>query len=256
MTACDTGAPLANEPDLVLRYAEHDDGVIDVYLPAADRRPAPLVVALHGGYWRVAYDRTYLQPFGRSLADAGCAVALPEFRRVGAGGEWPVIGQDVITALATVRDTVRKAAPGAIDQAAPYQLLGHSAGGHLALWAGLQAGHFDCERIIALAPVADLREAARRHLSNDAAAELLGGVPDAVPEAYADADPLTMLPTRIPVTVVHGDADTDVPVELSRALVERHPEIDYLELAGVDHFQPIDPGTAVFRTVVLPLIRR
>lgn len=242
------------QPDAVARYRDGADGVIDVYLPGGDRpRPWPLVVLLHGGFWRAAYDRTHLRPFAAALADHGFAVALPEFRRVGGGGEWPVIGDDVTEALRVIPRMVAAHAESHIDAAAPVTLVGHSAGGHLALWAGLSAGARRVRRIVALAPVSDLPAAANRGLSSGAVAALLGGGPDARPEAYADADPLRGLPSRIPVTVIQGTDDGDVPADLNRPLAHR-PGIRYVELAGVDHYALIDPLTAAWRGTVLPAI--
>jgi acetyl esterase/lipase len=242
------------EPDAVARYRDGADGVIDVYLPGGEtRRPRPLVVLLHGGFWRAAYDRTHLRPFAAALADHGFAAALPEFRRVGGGGEWPVIGNDVNAALRAIPGIVAAHPQWRIDAAAPVTLVGHSAGGHLALWAGLSAGAGRVRRVVALAPVSDLSAAAGRGLGNGAVTDLLGGGPDARPDAYADADPLRDLPSRIPVIVVQGFDDEDVPADLNRPLAHR-PGIRYVELAGVDHYALIDPLTVAWRGTVLPAI--
>ncbi|GAB2813073.1 hypothetical protein GCM10027176_16890 [Actinoallomurus bryophytorum] len=121
----------APPPDLTLAYGPHPDHVIDVRLPPS--RPAPLVVMIHGGFWRAAYDRTHTGPLTSALAAAGYVVAIPEFRRTGQeGGGWPGTFDDVLAALDAV--------PGLL---APYSedapvLLGHSAGGHLAVWVATQ----------------------------------------------------------------------------------------------------------------------
>ena len=75
-------------PDATVRYADHDDAVIDLHLP--DDPPDRLVVLIHGGFWKAEWDRRPTRPFARALADAGCLVATPEYRRVGIGGGWPV----------------------------------------------------------------------------------------------------------------------------------------------------------------------
>lgn len=274
-------------PDAVLRYREGVDGVIDVYRPpgrgsAAERSggDAPhLVVLLHGGFWRARYDRAHLRPLAAECAARGAVVALPEFRRVGGGGEWPVIGLDVEAALAHI---VRELRP-----SRPYTLVGHSAGGHLALWAGLRAGLPGAEppaepapvptagslpvpttgplpvppaelgpvrRIVALAPVSDLYAAASRALGDGAVADLLGGAPRDRAAAYRDADPLRYLPARVPLMIVQGADDADVPAELNRSVAARHPDIAYTELPGVEHLALIDPLSAVCRSVVLPAL--
>jgi acetyl esterase/lipase len=240
-------------PDVVVRYAAHSDGVIDVFLPpnpAEPEQPAPLVVLLHGGFWRQEFDRRHLRPLAGALARHGQAVAVPEFRRVGGAGGWPETGADVEAALASVAALVRSAAPGRVA-ASPYALVGHSAGGHLALWAGLRAGPSRVARIVALAPVADLEAGARTQIGENAVVHLLGGAPEERPGRYAEADALRLLPGDVPVTIVHGTEDRQVPVGMSRAVATRFPELTYVELDGVEHFGLINPLAPPF-----PVLRR
>jgi acetyl esterase/lipase len=250
----------AEPPDLVVRYADHDDGLIDVYLPASlgrPARPSPLIIAVHGGFWRQAFDRRHLRPLAHALAQRGFVVALPEFRRVDGAGGWPMTGYDVEAALAAAPALIEAAAPGRIDAAAACVLTGHSAGGHLAIWAGLRAGRDRARRIVALAPVTDLVYAANHALGSRAAQALMGGSPVDVPAAYVDADARRLLPGAVPVTIVHGTADTQVPVEVSRLVVADHGTddcVEYVELAGVDHFALIDPLSPVFESAVLPAL--
>lgn len=244
-------------PDLVLRYADHADGLIDVFLPPSLGRPsepAPLLVLLHGGFWRQEFDRTHLRPLAAGLVHEGYVVATPEYRRVGGLGGWPATGDDAETALAATARLVDGAATGWIDPSSPALLLGHSAGGHLAMWAGLRAGPTVVRHVVALAPVADLASAARWGLDDEAAQALLGGGPDDVPAAYADADPLRLLPGEVPVTVVQGEDDAQVPVEMNRQVAADYPGVRYVELAGVEHFALIDPLAAAFREHVLPAL--
>lgn len=254
----------------MLRYADRPDAVVDVYLPpssASPSSPCPLVVLLHGGFWRAEYDRTHLRPLAEALRQQDVVVAVPEFRRIGGraaggraagggagGGEWPVIGSDVETALHGLAQRVEEVAPRRVDPGSPYLLAGHSAGGHLALWAGLRSGATRVRRIVALAPVSDLAAAAQLRLGDDAVVELLGGTPRSQPARYTDADPLRLLPGDVPVTLIHGIRDDQVPVSLSRAVASTHPEIDYIELPDVEHFALIDPLSAACRETVLPVL--
>ena len=210
----------AGLPDAVLRYADHDDGVVDVHLPAGPTRPRPLVFYVHGGFWRQRWDRTHARPLAEALAARGHVVALPEYRRVGGEGGWPTTAEDVEAAL--------RATPGLLAGAGvpitTRTLVGHSAGGHLVLWLAGQRRSVDgVDRVVALAPVGDLRSAAARGLGAGATQELLGGSPEEVPEAYDDADPASRLDVRpaAEVVLVHGDRDEDVPVDLSRGLAGR-----------------------------------
>ena len=96
-------------------YGPHRDQVADLYLPAADA-PAPLVVVLHGGFWRAKFDREHAQPEARALATLGYAVANLEYRRVGDGGAWPTTFDDVALALDLLPDLIEDAWPGRIDR--------------------------------------------------------------------------------------------------------------------------------------------
>ncbi|MGI8433539.1 MAG: alpha/beta hydrolase family protein [Nocardioidaceae bacterium] len=244
----------AEPPDIVLRYADHEDGLVDVFLPASLGRPGsprPLLVLLHGGFWRQEYDRVQIRPLVNALAQRGCVVAVPEYRRVGGSGGWPQTGDDVEAALVATPALLAEVAPSWVDAGAAVMLWGHSAGGHLALWAGLRAGPRRVASIVTLAPVSDLAYAARAGMGDNAVQALLGGDPDDVPARYADADTASLLPGAVPVTIIQGTADKQVTVDMNRRLAARHSEIDYVELDGVEHFALIDPLSEAFRTTVV-----
>lgn len=236
----------APPPDVVLRYGDHPDHVIDLRLPA--QQTGPLVIFLHGGFWQAAYDRTHTGPLAADLAARGHPVACPEYRRIGQpGGGWPGTLDDVEAALAALPGLVRPHADpaGAI-------LAGHSAGGHLAL---LNAHTPGLAGVVALAPVADLGEAYRAGTGGGAVAALLGGGPHQVPAHFDRADPARRGPVPVPTVIVHGDADDRVPVAnaagyaASVAGVLCRLEV----LAGVDHFAVIDPQSEAWRHVVTAL---
>ena len=245
----------AEGPDAILRYADHSDGLIDVFLPSGTgrlERPSPLVLVIHGGFWREKYDRRHVRPFSNALAQRGVVVAVPEYRRVGGLGGWPHTADDVETALVSIPALLDGVvAPGLLDPSARCTLVGHSAGGHLAMWAGLRAGRERVRSIVALAPVADLDYAARTGMGDNATQDLLGGWPDDVPEHYAEADPARMLPGDVPVTIIQGSDDKQVTVEMNRRLAGQHREVTYFELDAVDHFELIDPLSSAFASTVL-----
>lgn len=226
-------------PDAVLRYADHDDAVVDVHLPG--HTSGEVVVLLHGGFWRAEWDRAHTRPLARALAGDGFVVATPEYRRVGNGGGWPTTGEDVRRALTALPDLLA-----ALDVTpARTILLGHSAGGHLVLWL---ANEVAVDRVVALAPAGDLRAVARLGLDANAAQELMGGAPEEVD--YDPADPMVRLDERpdADVVVMHGTRDEKVPVELSRRLVERHPWVRLVEL-DCGHFELIDPEDPAYAAV-------
>ena len=234
-------------PDAVLRYAAHDDGLVDVHLPAErlrGRRPRPLLVNVHGGFWRLEYDRIPARPFAHGLVAAGFVVANLEYRR-GPGG-WPATAEDLDSALAALPGLLA----GIGVETTSVTLTGHSAGGHLVLWLANQPHAVD--RVVALAPVGNLRAAVAHEMGAGAAASFLGGTPDELPEVYDAADPATRMRTRpdAAVVVVHGDRDDDVPVESSRGLAARFDWLDYRELPGADHFDVIDPRSSWWTSVL------
>ncbi len=231
-------------PDATVRYADHDDAVIDLHLPA-DLAPGPdqrVVVLVHGGFWKAEYDRRHTRPMARALADDGWLVATPEYRRVRAGGGWPVTTDDVRLAVSRLPDLL----DGLGLPTGTVTVTGHSAGGHLALW--LATTGLPIQRAVALAPVCDLREAMRLGLGSNATQAFLDGAdPDA-------ADPMVLFERRptASVAVVHGVDDDVVPLALSRGFVQRHPWVDLQEVPG-DHFGVIEPGSTAWPTVVQAL---
>ena len=229
-------------PDAVLRYDDHEDAVVDVHLPTDPN--GTTVLLLHGGFWKTAYDRVHTRPMAVELAAQGFVVATPEYRRVGpgGGGGWPTTGADVLRAATSLPALLN----GIGREVGVLRAIGHSAGGHLALWLATQDVPLD--RVVALAPVCDLREAIRLGLGSDAARAFLGEVdPDEV-------DPMVLLDDRpdAAITIVHGVEDDVVPVSLARGLVARHPWIR-LEEVPADHFEVIEPDSAVWPTVVRAL---
>ena len=229
-------------PDAVLRYDAHPDAVLDVHLPAAPTGAG--VLLLHGGFWKTAYDRKHTREMAAALAAEGFVVATPEYRRVGPGGAggWPRTGADVHRAATMLPDLLA----GLGVRVDSWRVSGHSAGGHLALW--LATTGVPADRVVALAPVCDLREAIRRGLGSDAARAFLGEIdPD-------EADPMMLLDDRpaTEIRVVHGIDDDVVPVDLSRGLVQRHPWIALEEVPG-GHFEPIEPGSVAWPAVLRAL---
>jgi acetyl esterase/lipase len=235
-------------PDAVVRYAAHDDGLVDVHLPA-DAGTAPLLVLVHGGFWKQAYDRVHTRAAAAALAAEGYVVATPEYRRVGGGGGWPATAQDVATAAGRLPALLT----GIGVSTTGMTVVGHSAGGHLALWLANEPG--PAQRVVALAPVADLRAAARDGLGDRATQTLLGGEPGEVPERYDAADPMVRLGTSPPcdVWVVHGAADADVPVAHSRGLADAHPHVGLRVVEGAGHFDVIDPTSPAWPAVLAVL---
>ncbi|MEV0121153.1 alpha/beta hydrolase [Streptomyces sp. NPDC050703] len=255
----------AVEPDATAAYGEHPDQVVDFYAPRGDTpRPAPLVVVLHGGAWRSPYDRRHLTPFADFLARRGFAVANVEYRRgspipaqggtAPVAGRWPETFDDVAAACDALPALVREALPSADPRRTV--LTGHSAGGHLALWAAARHvlpadARWRTDRpaplrgVVALAPIADFRKAEELGVCGGASAQLLGGEARFA-SRLPYADPAALLPTGIATTVVQGRSDITVPHTVAEAYADaaaRAGEVVGLTLLEeVGHFPLIDPA--------------
>ena len=244
----------APPPAPAIAYGQHPDQVANLHLPAGPG-PFPVVVLLHGGFWRSGWDRTLMTPLARDLAERGVAAWNVEYRRVGQDeGGWPGTLLDVAAAvdhLAGVHEI----------NASRVVACGHSAGGHLALWlAGRHRlpaeapGADPAVRLrgaVAQAAVADLAGGWKSGFGRDAIAAFFGGQPGDVPDRYRIADPIGLLPLGVPQVLVHGTADEVVPLAQSRAYVRAAgAEAELVELDGADHFDVIDPKHAAWRAVV------
>ncbi|MFD7226576.1 alpha/beta hydrolase [Streptomyces sp. NPDC059881] len=257
-------------PDASAAYGEHPDQVVDFYAPRDGRDRAPLVVVLHGGAWRAPYDRQYITPFADFLARRGFAVANVEYRRGpslpqqrdddAAGGGGPVAGRwpDTFDDVAAALDALPELARTTLPQADPRRTVvtGHSAGGHLALWAAarhvLPAGSPWrltaaplLRGVVALAPIADLGRAVELDVCGGAVLQLIGGEGEFDKRA-GYVDPAALLPTGIATAVVQGREDTVVPQAVAEAYVDAAAKagetVGLTLLEDVGHFPLIDPA--------------
>lgn len=234
------------------RVADHKDGRAELLVPRQSG-PHPVAIVLHGGYWRTTFGSLVMRPVCADLRRRGWATWNVEYGRIGRGGRggWPTTFSDVATAidhLAGLDDPRLD-----LDRAV---VVGHSAGGQLALWAGgratLPPGAVGADpavrprHVVALSPVTDMVRAGAP------AAAVLGGTVDDVPEHFAQADPVRRLPLGVPVTVIHPVEDQTIPVERSRAYLAAAraagaTDVELLEPATGGHREIIDPGHPSWR---------
>jgi acetyl esterase/lipase len=237
-------------------YGMHRSQVGDLWVPATVTGDVPLVVLIHGGFWRPIYTKTLMSRLARAVVQRGWAAWNIEYRRVGTlggGGGWPQTFEDVADAIDHV------AAFSGIDTERVVT-CGHSAGGTLALWAAGRGrlpdgspGSFAkiaVRAAVSLAGVVDLAAAQSSGLGGGAVTGLLGGEEPQFPERYRRASPSALLPLGVPQILIHGLRDTVVPPSMSERYVERAREAGddarYIPLAGVGHREVIDPHGAVW----------
>ena len=193
--------------------------------------PHPLLVVIHGGFWRNTLDLSHMGRLCAALAAHGIATFNIAYRRMGDdGGGWPGTFDDVRQAAAFARRRWERVGA-----------LGFSAGGHLALRL---AG--ECEwlsGVVGLGPVADLVRAWELRLSNGVVGEFIGGRL----EELSAACPMSHRP-RTRVEIVHGTADDVAPVELSRRYAGVHP-CTLAEVEGANHFDVLNPESTAWPAV-------
>jgi acetyl esterase/lipase len=240
--------------DARVAYASDANQFLDLRRPSPKTvaGPRPLVVNIHGGFWRARYDLGHAGHLCAALTAKGLATANLEYRRVGnAGGGWPGTFEDLRAAYNFLVQNARK-----------YNLdldkmvvMGHSAGGQLALC--LAAHESAIGRAVSLAGVVDLEHAYQLHLSHDAVVEFLGGTPAQVPEHYREADPMRLSIPQAQQRLIHGSADEDVPPEFSRDYVaakqkrtdKEKEDARLVAISGASHLDLIDPRTEAWKTV-------
>jgi|SRR5450755_2241 len=245
-----------------LAYGDEPLQFGDLYTPPGTEL-RPVVILIHGGFWRAAYGLSLMAGLAENLAQRGFAAWNIEYRRVGdSGGGWPNTLLDVARATDHLKAS-QQSYHLDLQRVIP---VGHSAGGHLALWLCTRhkliisnllpdsATPQPIKGAVSLASAMDLEHVWQLHLGNDAAIELLGGDPTTVPERYVAASPAAHLPLGIPQVLIHGTEDDRVPLIVSQVYAAKAravgDPITLIELPGADHFVLIDPASTAWATTV------
>jgi pimeloyl-ACP methyl ester carboxylesterase len=200
-------------------YGDHPDQIADVR-----RGGERNAIVVHGGFWRPAYTRSNTRALAVELALNGWTTWNVEYRRTGL--------PDTLADIGAV-----------LDVTGPGVAIGHSAGGHLVLWA---AGTGKIDKAVSLAGVTDLARAAREGIGSNAAVEFAG------PDPPAHADPMRRLPLTVPVLLAHGTEDDRVPFDYSRSFAAASGA-KLLTLSGAGHFEVIDPRTPEWARIAAEL---
>lgn len=247
---------------LTTGYGPGEDRVGDLLVPDGPG-PHPVAILIHGGFWRDRWTRDIMDGPALDLRSRGWATWNLEYHRVGTGGGWPMTLEDV---AAGIDHLGTLATDNGLDLDRVV-VIGHSAGGHLALWAAARPRLSDQipdsqprvlpRAVVALAPISDLDRAYDQHLGDGAVGSFLRRSPAEGPQRYAAASPRRLLPLGIPQIVIHGNQDEEVPVEMSRAYAVAARAagdiVSLRELDGVDHLSLIDPRSTAWAAVVSEL---
>jgi acetyl esterase/lipase len=225
-------------PERTLSYGAEADQIAD-FRRGTHGRQRPLLVLIHGGYWKPEYDRLHVDETSGALAQAGWSVLTLEYRRL-PGNPDATLG-DICTALTVL--------PQQLDHYnGRLLLLGHSAGGHLALWAASQCQDA-LQGVLALAPAANLALVDQLGLGEHAVQRFLGG-PAAV---RPDVDPVHLSAPTVPVTIIQGSADDVVLPEVAVSYCAVFTQTHLRILPGMGHFDLIDPKAEAWPAVLAEL---
>lgn len=260
----DTPIPPA---DARIPYGSGEFHFGDLRLPREAQGLHPVAMVIHGGFWRARYDLEHIGHLCAALTSRGVATWSVEYRRIGnEGGGWPGTFQDVGAAV----DYLRELAPEHHLDLERVVVIGHSAGGHLALWVAgrhrISEGNplhthdpFPVKAAVSLAGVADLDMSWEMNLSNGVTEELMGGSPEEMPERYAVASPRELLPLGVPQSLIHGTHDENVPYEISEkyhaAALAAGDKVELVKLPNAGHFEVIDPKMSEYRVVAETVMR-
>ena len=229
------------------RYGPHRQNRADLHVPRDGDGPFPVAVLVHGGYWRAFYGKVVMKPLAADLVRRGFATWNIEYRRIGRrqGGGYPSTFEDVANAIDYLTHLEDRRL--ALDDVT---FIGHSAGGHLALWAASRNGDSRVEpaRVIAQAPITDLVAC------GPPAHALMGGEPRELPDRYAECDPIQLLPVGKPLLLVHGADDATIPIKRTREYAEAAraagDEVGLIEPNPGGHRSHVDPRSPAWRAAV------
>jgi acetyl esterase/lipase len=229
MTPADLNNLPSNPPDERITYGSDSSQYGELRLPTG-AGPHPVVVLIHGGCFKSAYATPRdLAQMGDALKAKGIATWNVEYRRLGQpGGGWPETYLDVGRAIDQLRSIAQKY-PLDLGRVV---LVGHSAGGHLAMWSAARArvpanspvhmaNPLPVRGVVDLAGPVDMTVHIPEYdtLCRDSViTTLLGGTPSTMPERYAQVSPKALLPIGVPQLVVIGTFEEFVP----RPIVESY----------------------------------
>jgi len=225
-------------------YGDAETQTIDVF-ESDIKGNGSVVMLVHGGCWLSQYDRYYMSHIAQALSEAGSVVYNIGYRRVGDdGGGYPGTFDDVHAAYKAVFDDAFTK----VGARPEITVVGHSAGGHLALW--LASVDSSVARVVGLAAISDLSEYARGSGScQTAAPRLMGGSPDDAPQAYVSADPMQTSVPKAEIVLISAENDAIVP-PVHNVSYKTRTNARHIILQGVGHFDLVAPMSTVWKEVL------
>lgn len=237
-----------------ISYGPEPEQFGHLYLPdRVGERRVPVVMVIHGGYWNGDHHLNLGTPLATELARRGVAAWNIEYRRLGAGGRWPEISADVTSALNAIGTLVAAHARSAGVELDPAQVrvVGHSAGGQLAVWLAGEDTVVRPSLVIGQAAALDLASAGERGRRVDYLEALFGAPYEQDPQVYRSASPRHRLPIGRPIVLIHGSDDKQVPAKVAARYAEIARETgDDVALHivdGEDHFAFLNKNTACWK---------
>jgi acetyl esterase/lipase len=260
MTVKDLLALTPSEADFTIPYGENPSQFGQLRLPE-EHGPHPVVIVIHGGCWLSAYDLQHISPLASAITDLGFATWSLEYRRVGdSGGAWPGTFLDIADGVDQVREL---AADHDLDLDRVI-VIGHSAGGHLALWTAarnnlpkdsplFRTAPLPIRGVVSLAGVGDLSRLEFQQGCGDAVLKLMGGTQEEVPLRYAHGSPIELLPIHVPQILIQGALDPIISPQGAHAYHDAAQKkgdtcrLILLEDAG--HFEVVIPTSSAWNEI-------
>ena len=262
MKPADIGKLPMPPADRDLAYGADPNQIGELRLPSTPG-PHPVIVLVHGGCWMPIAGR-YLAAIGDRLKEDGIASWNIGYRRIGQpGGAWPGTYLDVGRAI----DYLREIAPRYRLDPTRVAVLGHSAGGHLAMWAGTRhrlartsqlytANPLPLRGVINLAGVIDMSANIAQYeqkCRGPVVTGLMGGTPEAVPERYKEVSAQTFLPLGLSQVLIWGEHEDFVPQPLAEryvaAATRAGDRARLIVVPAVGHFETASPFTSAWPVV-------
>jgi acetyl esterase/lipase len=261
------------KPDFVVAYGKEPEQFGHLRIPEGTG-PFPVLVVIHGGCWLSFANLEHLGRFSADLTEAGVATWNIEYRRVDSpGGGWPNTFLDVANGIDYLR-VLQSDYPLDLNQVV---VVGHSAGGHLALWTAGRSNIPEESPLFREKPLSikgavslngpgllgPLRDTDNVDCGDDVVDKLIGGGPQEVPDNYAAGSPIRLLPVAVPLRILTGADDIAVLQSLAdifaAAAAEAGDDVTSVTLEGVAHFETVVPGTDVWpevRSTILGLFEK